>query len=69
MARRSRDDILLLGLSLLLYNRAGAGLRLRRNCWLGLSTHFKFGSGVGLWWSALALVSTPHHARRYLVDY
>eukprot|EP00959_Pyramimonas_sp_CCMP1952_P404100 8467553-Pyramimonas_sp.AAC.1 len=60
MARRSRDNLLLLGLSLLRYNRAGAGLRLRRNCWLGFPTPFKLGSGAGLWWSALALFFTFH---------
>eukprot|EP00959_Pyramimonas_sp_CCMP1952_P042027 878794-Pyramimonas_sp.AAC.1 len=41
MARRSRDDLLRLGLSLLRCNRAGAGLRLRQSCWLGLPTPFK----------------------------
>eukprot|EP00959_Pyramimonas_sp_CCMP1952_P391604 8206435-Pyramimonas_sp.AAC.1 len=52
---------LLLGLSLLRYNRAGAGLRLRRSCWLGLPT-FKLGSGPGLRWSAHALLLTIHDA-------
>eukprot|EP00959_Pyramimonas_sp_CCMP1952_P462543 9483427-Pyramimonas_sp.AAC.1 len=55
MARRP-----LLGVSLLRYNRAGAGLRLRRSRWLGLPSPFKFGSGAGLWWSALALLFTIH---------
>eukprot|EP00959_Pyramimonas_sp_CCMP1952_P321685 6731418-Pyramimonas_sp.AAC.1 len=47
MVRRSRDDLLLQALSLLQYNRAGAGFRLKRSCWLGLPTHFKLGSGAG----------------------
>eukprot|EP00959_Pyramimonas_sp_CCMP1952_P307702 6440252-Pyramimonas_sp.AAC.1 len=41
MARRSRDDLRRLGLSLLLYNRAGAVLRLRRSFWSGLLVPFK----------------------------
>eukprot|EP00959_Pyramimonas_sp_CCMP1952_P380949 7981747-Pyramimonas_sp.AAC.1 len=60
MARRSRDDLLLLGLSLLRYNRVGYGIRLRRSIWLGLPPPFKLGSGAGLWWSALALLLTIH---------
>eukprot|EP00959_Pyramimonas_sp_CCMP1952_P101712 2127832-Pyramimonas_sp.AAC.1 len=51
---------LILGLSLLRYNGAGAQLRLRRCCWLGLSAPFKLGSGAGLCWSALALLLTIH---------
>eukprot|EP00959_Pyramimonas_sp_CCMP1952_P304076 6363994-Pyramimonas_sp.AAC.1 len=53
MARRSRDDLRLPGLSLRRYSKADYELRLRRNCWLGLPTPFKLGSGAGLWWSAL----------------
>eukprot|EP00959_Pyramimonas_sp_CCMP1952_P069074 1442207-Pyramimonas_sp.AAC.1 len=44
---------LLLGLSLARYNRAGA-------CWLGLPAPFNFGSGAGLWWSALAPLLIIH---------
>eukprot|EP00959_Pyramimonas_sp_CCMP1952_P038602 808016-Pyramimonas_sp.AAC.1 len=39
MARGSRDSLLLLGLSLLRYNRVGYGLRLRRSIWLGLPSN------------------------------
>eukprot|EP00959_Pyramimonas_sp_CCMP1952_P230383 4816573-Pyramimonas_sp.AAC.1 len=52
---------LLLGLSLLRYNRAGARLRLRRSCWLGLPTPFKLGSGAGHC-SQLLLCSPPSTA-------
>eukprot|EP00959_Pyramimonas_sp_CCMP1952_P235851 4928812-Pyramimonas_sp.AAC.1 len=51
---------LILGLSLLRYNRVRARLRLIRSCWLGLPAPFKLGSGAGLWWSSLALFLTIH---------
>eukprot|EP00959_Pyramimonas_sp_CCMP1952_P139587 2921276-Pyramimonas_sp.AAC.1 len=57
MARRSRDDLFRLGLSLLRYKRAGAVLRLR--FWTGRPAPFKLGSGAGLWWSPFALLFTP----------
>eukprot|EP00959_Pyramimonas_sp_CCMP1952_P220272 4605401-Pyramimonas_sp.AAC.1 len=63
---------LLLGLSLLGYNRAGAWLRLRRSCWLGLPPPFKLGSGAGLCWSVLALLLTIHGAiwwATYMVEH
>eukprot|EP00959_Pyramimonas_sp_CCMP1952_P122783 2566400-Pyramimonas_sp.AAC.1 len=60
MARRSRDDLLLLGLLLLWYNRAGDGPRLRRSWWLDLPSPLKLDGGAGLWWSALALLLTIH---------
>eukprot|EP00959_Pyramimonas_sp_CCMP1952_P162524 3398032-Pyramimonas_sp.AAC.1 len=42
MARRSRDDLSHLGLSLLRRNRVGHRLRPRRSCWSGLPTPLKF---------------------------
>eukprot|EP00959_Pyramimonas_sp_CCMP1952_P136778 2862187-Pyramimonas_sp.AAC.1 len=68
MARRSRDDFFRLGLSLLRYNRAGAALRLRRSFWTGLPAPLKLGSGVGLWWSALALLFTIHGTIWWTID-
>eukprot|EP00959_Pyramimonas_sp_CCMP1952_P047318 987610-Pyramimonas_sp.AAC.1 len=59
---------LLLGLSLLQYNRAGGGLRLRRSCWLSFPTRFKLGSGAGLWWSALVRLLTTHGAIWWTTD-
>eukprot|EP00959_Pyramimonas_sp_CCMP1952_P305062 6384497-Pyramimonas_sp.AAC.1 len=41
MARRSRDDLLLLGLSLLRQHIVGHGIRLRRSAWLGPPTPFQ----------------------------
>eukprot|EP00959_Pyramimonas_sp_CCMP1952_P148019 3097448-Pyramimonas_sp.AAC.1 len=68
MARRSRDDLLLLELPSLRYNRIGYGLRLRRSFWLGLPPPFKFVSGAGLWWSTLALLSTIHGTMWWIID-
>eukprot|EP00959_Pyramimonas_sp_CCMP1952_P277966 5810510-Pyramimonas_sp.AAC.1 len=62
MARRSRDDLLRLGLSLLRYNRAGSVLCLRLSCCTGLPAPVKLGSGADLWWSALVLLLTIHGA-------
>eukprot|EP00959_Pyramimonas_sp_CCMP1952_P462625 9483560-Pyramimonas_sp.AAC.1 len=41
MARRSRDSLLLLGLSLLRYSRVGYRFPLRRSIWLGIPTPFE----------------------------
>eukprot|EP00959_Pyramimonas_sp_CCMP1952_P269839 5641727-Pyramimonas_sp.AAC.1 len=55
------------GLSLPRHNTAGAWLRLKRSCWLGLPAPFQ------TWWRSWLMVvissSTPHHPRHYLVDY
>eukprot|EP00959_Pyramimonas_sp_CCMP1952_P204657 4279536-Pyramimonas_sp.AAC.1 len=59
---------LILGLSLLRYDRAGAWRRLRRSCWLGLPAPFKLGGGAGLWWSALALFVTIHGIILWITD-
>eukprot|EP00959_Pyramimonas_sp_CCMP1952_P060038 1254405-Pyramimonas_sp.AAC.1 len=68
IARRSRDDLLLLGLSLLRYDRGRYGIRLRRSLRLGLATSFAFGSGAGLWRSAQALPLTIHGAICWATD-
>eukprot|EP00959_Pyramimonas_sp_CCMP1952_P260492 5446956-Pyramimonas_sp.AAC.1 len=60
---------LLPGLSLTRYNRAGAGLRLRRSCWFCFPAPVKLGSGAGLWWSALALLFTSQCSIWCMVDY
>eukprot|EP00959_Pyramimonas_sp_CCMP1952_P164938 3447751-Pyramimonas_sp.AAC.1 len=41
---------LLRGLPLLRYSRAGAWLRIRRSCWLGLPAPFKLSGGRGALW-------------------
>eukprot|EP00959_Pyramimonas_sp_CCMP1952_P286231 5985519-Pyramimonas_sp.AAC.1 len=68
MARRPRDSLLLLGLSLLLCNRVGRGLRLGRSIWWGPPASFKLGSGAVLRGTAIALLLAIHGAMWLTTD-
>eukprot|EP00959_Pyramimonas_sp_CCMP1952_P185425 3877155-Pyramimonas_sp.AAC.1 len=68
MARRSRDDLPLLGLSSLRYNRAGYGRRLRRSViMVGPPTPLR--TWLRSWPMVVSSSPIPHHPRHYLMDY